>query len=67
MCGDVGGVGGGAGGGGGVWRGGRGRAFLKKIQRNLACVYTRFFLLFFVFCFSLVVVREREREIDREK
>ena len=37
-----------------------GRAFLKKIQRNLACVYTRFFFFFF-----LLGCGEREREIDR--
>ena len=38
--------------------GGGGRAFLKKIQRNLG---VRVHPVFFFFFFSLVVVRERDR------
>ena len=47
---------GGAGGGSGRWGGG-GRAFLKKIQRNLG---VRVHALFCFCFFSFVVVRERE-------
>ena len=44
--------------------GGGGRAFLKKIQRNLG---VRVHAFFFCFFFPFVVVRERKKDIDREK
>ena len=47
--------------------GGRGRAFLKKIQRNLACVYTRFFFFFFLLLLFFLGCGERERERERDR
>ena len=50
-----------------VW-GGRGRAFLKKIQRNLGVRVHAFFFFFFFFFFFLFFLDcdKREREIERE-